>query len=416
MNAAQTPSEGRPSARPPTYEQWRELLRDVPLPAAVVDLDAFDRNTDWFARVALDAGGSHTLRLATKSVRVPALIRRVLEYGRPYRGLMCFAAAEAEFLAGEGLDDLFVAYPTRRADDLAALRRTHERGATVRLVVDSLDGARAISEAMAGVERPFRLALDVDMSLRLFGGRVHLGVRRSPIRTVEQAIEFFRGVGRLPNVECRAVMGYEAQVAGLADRNPFKRRLNPVFRWVRSKSIPYAADLRRRLVESLAKEGVELELFNGGGSGSIDTSVAEPWLTEATVGSGLVCSHLFSYFSNISPDPACFFALQATRSSDPGYITCAGGGYIASGEPGWDKTPTPYLPEGLRLVGTEGCGEVQTPLYAEKDCPVRVGDPVLFRHAKAGELAERFNTYLLTSGGKIVGEAPTYRGLGKCFL
>ena len=41
---------------------------------------------------------------------------------------------------------------------------------------------------------------------------------------------------------------------------------------------------------------------------------------------------------------------------------------------------------------------------------------MLFRHAKAGELAERFNEYLLVAEGKAPARAKTYRGLGLCFF
>jgi D-serine deaminase-like pyridoxal phosphate-dependent protein len=45
-----------------------------------------------------------------------------------------------------------------------------------------------------------------------------------------------------------------------------------------------------------------------------------------------------------------------------------------------------------------------------------VGDRVYLRHAKAGELAERFSTLLLVHDGAVVDEVPTYRGEGKTFL
>ena len=47
---------------------------------------------------------------------------------------------------------------------------------------------------------------------------------------------------------------------------------------------------------------------------------------------------------------------------------------------------------------------------------LELGDPVIFRHAKAGELAERFNEYLLVAGDQLVGRAPTYRGLGQNYF
>ncbi len=390
----------------------RRALKDESLPAVVVDLDAFDRNASHAAGLLEHEG--HTLRLATKSVRVPALLRRVLDRGAPYAGLMCFSAREAAALAGEGFDDLLVAYPTVDGSDLRALRGVHEAGTDVKLMVDSLEQLVALSTAMAGVDRPFPVVLDVDMSLRTAG--LHMGVRRSPLRATEDVLGLLERASELPHVAPTGLMGYEAQVAGLGDRNPFKPWMNPVFRIVRGRSVAAVARRRAQLAEAVRAAGHTLDLFNGGGTGSLDTTAREPHLTELTVGSGLLCSHLFDYYSDVRFEPACFFALQAVRSSDPGYVTCLGGGYVASGEPGWDKVPVPHDPPGLRLVRAEGCGEVQTPLQLPAGVDIRTGEPVLFRHAKAGELAERFDRYTLVSGGEIVDRVPTYRGLGWCFL
>jgi hypothetical protein len=159
-----------------------------------------------------------------------------------------------------------------------------------------------------------------------------------------------------------------------------------------------------------------VRIVNGGGTGSLNLALPESALTEVTIGSGLFCSHLFDYYSNIRFEPSCYFALQVTRTSDPEYVTCQGGGYIASGEPGWDRLPLPCHPPGLKLLSAEGCGEVQTPLRVPAGVQVELGSPVLFRHAKAGELAERFDEYLLVSKGAVVGRAKTYRGLQRCFL
>jgi D-serine deaminase-like pyridoxal phosphate-dependent protein len=72
------------------------------------------------------------------------------------------------------------------------------------------------------------------------------------------------------------------------------------------------------------------------------------------------------------------------------------------------------IPPGLKLDRAEGAGEVQTPLHGAGG--LRVGDRVWFRHAKAGELAERFSEVHLVRGGEIVETVPTYRGEGKTFL
>jgi len=41
---------------------------------------------------------------------------------------------------------------------------------------------------------------------------------------------------------------------------------------------------------------------------------------------------------------------------------------------------------------------------------------VYFRHAKAGELCERFASLHLLEGERILEQAPTYRGEGQSFL
>ena len=73
------------------------------------------------------------------------------------------------------------------------------------------------------------------------------------------------------------------------------------------------------------------------------------------------------------------------------------------------------LPTGLRLTGTEGAGEVQSPVRGAAADGLRIGDRVWFRHAKAGELCERFPELHLLEGDRLVGSTPTYRGEGQAF-
>ena len=157
--------------------------------------------------------------------------------------------------------------------------------------------------------------------------------------------------------------------------------------------------------------------MNGGGTGSLDTTTRATGVTESTAGSAFLKPHLFDYYSNAhvrALEPAAFFALEVTRRPAPDIVTCLGGGYVASGPPGIDKVPRPWLPRGLELLGAEMCGEVQTPLSG--GASLALGDPVIFRHAKAGELAERFDRYLLVQDGRVAREVATYRGEGRCFL
>jgi D-serine deaminase-like pyridoxal phosphate-dependent protein len=108
--------------------------------------------------------------------------------------------------------------------------------------------------------------------------------------------------------------------------------------------------------------------------------------------------------------------MPVVRKPSPRVATVLGGGYPASGAAGRDRLPQPYLPRGLRLDPLEGAGEVQTPVLGDAAARLELGDRVYFRHAKAGELCERFASVFLVEGGAIVDEVPTYRGEGQCFL
>jgi len=96
-------------------------------------------------------------------------------------------------------------------------------------------------------------------------------------------------------------------------------------------------------------------------------------------------------------------------------LTVKSGGFIASGESSQDKAPIVHLPKGLETISAEGFGEVQTPLKNKSNVSTGPLGPIFFRPSKAGEIAERFNSYYLIEGGKVVEEVPTYRGMGRVF-
>lgn len=401
-----------------TYDEVRAALEGEKLPCAFVDLDAFDRNLERHLAILRPRGTP--MRLATKSVRVPALIRRVLQH-EGVHGLMCFDVDEAVALAKEGHDDLLIAYPTLQPKKLDALAELTASGRNVSLAIDSEEAADAMDRAGTARDVKLRAVICLDMALEKMGGRVHLGVRRSPLRSAEQTLELARKIRDKRGVVVHGILAYEAQVAGMGDDSPFEPGVNAVVkRWIRSASQVDVKSRRVEIVEALRKDGFDLKLVNGGGTGSLDSTTPETGVTEVAVGSGLFKSHLFDYYRTPymrELEPAAFFALEAVRRPSTTIVTCGGGGYIASGSIGADKAPIPWLPRGLKLLPIEGAGEVQTPLDEKgAEGPVALGAPVIFRHAKAGELMERFREVLLVQNARIVERVPTYRGSGLCFM
>jgi len=388
------------------WQRWRRVLAGEPLPALLVDLDAMEENVRV---IRARLGEQRTLRVATKSLRIPAVVQRILDAGgSAFQGLLCYAAHEAALLSEHGFDDLLVAYPFARPDEVSVVVRLCAGGARVIPTVDDAVQVDMIADAARSHDVVVGLCMDVDLSWRPLGGRAHLGVRRSPIRTARAALTLARRIADTPGVELRAVLAYEAQIAGIPDRNPGSRYLDPVRQAIKRRSMPAAMALRREVVDELRAAGHPISVVNGGGTGSVAFTSADPAVTEVSAGSGFLCSHLFDGYADLPLRPACFIALAVCRCSDPDHVTCAGGGYLASGAPGPDRAPRVYLPEGLEPLGLEGWGEVQTPLrWRGSGRPPVLGDPVLCRHAKAGEPAERFTTALLVRGEEIVERAPT---------
>lgn len=398
------------------YPRLRAALRAERLPCAFVDLDAFDRNVAYVATAA--HGTDKTIRIHSKSLRCAALIQRALERGGPaFRGVMTYSMEETEHLAAQGLDDFIVAYPTVQPSDLERLVAMVDRGVTVRPMIDSVAHLRVLSEVARSAGVLLSVCLEVDLSFRPVGPRLHLGLRRSPIRTAVQARHVAEEAPRHPHVRVDAVMGYEAHIAGPNDDVPGKWLQNTVIGALKQASVAELTRRRGRVVAELRRAALPIEIVNGGGSGSLRSTLADPCVTEVTVGSAFYAPGLFWHYRDVSFEPSAFFAVQVVRRPASDLVTCLGGGYVASGPAGDDKLPVPVYPEGLRLLSMEGAGEVQTPLLLPPGAPtLQLGDPVIFQHAKAGELTERFNELLLVRDDRVVDRVPTYRGEGFAFL
>ena len=405
-----------PDVRDLDYRFYRRALKGRRLPLAFVDLDRFDANVAYVA--ATQKKHAKTIRVATKSIRCLSLTQRVFEVGgSAYRGILAFTTEEGALLAESGFDDIIVAYPSVQPSDLGLMTRMTAQGTRISLVVDSIEQLEILARAGRNAGVTLQACLEIDMSYRPAGSAIHLGVRRSPVRSVAQAVSLARRAAVLDGVCISAVMGYEAQIASVNDAVPGQGLKNKIVRQIKKRSMIELAHRRRQIVTALQATGCPIEIVNGGGSGSLKATAADPSVTEVTAGSAFYAPGLFRYFADVKFQPAAFFAIQVTRLPADGMITCAGGGYVASGEVGANKLPWPIMPPGLSYIGIEGAGEVQTPLKLPSDAaPLGIGDPVFFQHAKAGELCERFNHLLLIKEGRVVDRVKTYRGQGHAFL
>ncbi len=398
---------------PPSHERYERVFAELEAPFAFVDLEAMWANAE--AMLARAAG--KPVRVASKSIRCRALLEAILDRDERFQGLMTYTLPETLWLAEQGFENLLLAYPTVDAGALEelALRSAASPETAPIVMVDCPAHLDLIDSVLGKGAPPIRVCIDVDASWWWLRGRVKIGPKRSPIHTVEQAVELAREIERRPRIELDALMAYEGQISGVGDLPPGQRLRGAAIRFMQRRSAADIAERRAAIVAALG-EFVELEIVNGGGTGSLELTAAEEAVTEVTAGSGFYAPALFDHYSRFDLAPAAGFALPVTRKPSDWVATALGGGYLASGPGNPGRLPAPWLPEGLRFDEEEGAGEVQTPLLGRAAASLEVGDRVYLRHAKAGELCERFGTLHLVEGDRIVDEVPTYRGEGRTFL
>ena len=408
------PSAETPWLRPESY--WpalTEATRHLDTPVAALHLGALRHNTHDVLRRA----GGTPIRVASKSIRVRGVLEAVLALPG-YRGVLAFTLAEALWLA-ESIEDIAVGYPTADRAAIDVLGRSPLLASRVTLMVDSLAQLDLIDSVIPPHRREsIRVCIELDAgwSHPVLG---HLGVLRSPVHTVDDVRDLARGVVARPGFALVGLMAYESQVAGLGDRpsgrGPGALTTEVVNRWVRRHSIAELG-VRRAAAVAAVREVAALEFVNGGGTGSLESTHADPSVTDIAVGSAFFGGHLFDNYSAFRPAPAAAFALSVVRKPSPATATLLGGGWIASGPPGADRMPSLAWPVDLAFVRREAAGEVQTPLTGPGAAGLGVGDRVWLRHTKSGKLSEHVAEFAVVHEGRVVDLLPTYRGEGKAFL
>lgn len=387
----------------PTLDRLAAATDTFDPPLAALDLTTLRANA---ADLVRRAGGT-PVRIASKSVRCRAVLEIALGEGlteaNGFHGIMAYSLREAIWLVRSGARDVLMGYPTTDRAALAELAGDRTLRDRITLMIDSpahLDVIRAAADT-----KGVRVCIDVDSSLRV--GPIHIGVRRSPLRDPAEVSALAKKAVS-GNFVVAGVMFYEAQIAGLPDTS------RPV-EWMKRASANELSTRRGAVVNAVQGVVGELEIVNSGGTGSLEVSSADPSVTEVTAGSGLYTPTLFDRYRSFAPRPALFFALPAVRKPTPKIATLFGGGYIASGPAGKTRVPSPTWPRGLKLTRNEGAGEVQTPVTGRPAVDLEIGDRVWFRHAKAGELCERFNIVHLIDSDGTHSTVPTYRGEGLNF-
>lgn len=403
-------ADEHPWQHPESYwPAMSQATREFSAPVIALGIEALSHNAHDLLRRA----GGLPIRVASKSIRVRRVLDAVLALPG-YHGVLAYSLAEALWLS-DTIEDIVVAYPTADRAAIAALAADERAAARVTVMIDSAEQLELIDAVIAPAKRnTIRVCLDFDASwdTKVLG---HLGVLRSPIHAPSDLRNFAEWVSRRPGFRVVGVMSYEAQIAGVGNQPVGKPAEAALLRAIQRGSRSELSERRAAAIASV-REVAALEFVNGGGTGSVESTVAETCVTEVAAGSGLFGPHLFDNYQHFTPAPAAAFALDVVRRPNAETATLLGGGWIASGPAAADRLPQLTWPAGLKYAPREAAGEVQTPVIGRAARELRPGDRVWLRHTKSGEIMEHGNTVVPVQGGVAGDPLETYRGEGRCFL
>jgi D-serine deaminase-like pyridoxal phosphate-dependent protein len=360
------------------FERFEAVFGGRQAPFAFLDLDAVWAN----AADMLRRSRGKPIRIATDAIRSRPVLERLVDLDPGFQGVLTFSLPETIWLWERGQRDLVVAHPSADRACLTRLARiTAEDPEQAPVVmVDSIDHLDLIEEAAASFVAPIRVAIDIDMSWRPLGGLIKVGVRRSPVRTPDDAVALAQEIDRRDRTRLVGALAYEAQIAGVGDNVPGKAINNLLVRRMQAASARDVEERRAEIVAALS-EIAQLEFVNGGGTGSIELAASEWAVTEIGAGSGFSAPVRLDHYRSFRPRPAALFAMPVTRRSGP-----------------------------IEVAGASRA------LPGPRSKPSAIGDRVYFRDLEAGELCERFDRLFLITGTTIRDEVTTYRGEGKSFI
>lgn len=199
------------------------------------------------------ARGAQRLRPHVKTHKMAEIVR--LEESLGIRKHKCATIAEAEMIAAAGGADVLLAYPLvgPNIERFIHLVRGY-RSTTFRATVDHPDSARALSEAVGGLDRPLRVLVDLE-----------IGMGRTGIAPGDSAAELYALVDQLPNLKTDGLHAYDGHVR---DSDPGDR----------AASARPGQRLVLELAERLRKLGFEVPRLVMGGSPTfpIHAALEEP--------------------------------------------------------------------------------------------------------------------------------------------
>jgi D-serine deaminase-like pyridoxal phosphate-dependent protein len=348
----------------------------IPTPAAVLDLDAFERNLAKMADRARAAGLA--LRPHAKSHKTSAIARRQLAAGAV--GICCAKLAEAEAMAAAGIGAVLVTSPIAGAAQAERAAALAQAIADFRIVVDHVDGARELAVAAQG---SIQVLIDVDP-----------GMGRTGVHDAAQAVELCRAIAAEPNLKLLGVQCYGGHWQHIEGAN------------ARAAAVADGMAYLSTVIAALRQAGADIAVVTGGGTGSFAADAAQGVLTEVQPGSYPFMDR--DYRDALRDDPdgafeqALVIAATVISANHPKWVTVDAGLKAFSTDGPLPLAVTPkFAASDYRFFGDEH-GRLMRP----DGQPVARGERVDFVPPHVDPTLDRYDVIHLVRGDVLVEIAP----------
>jgi len=290
---------------------------EIPTPALLVDLDAFEANLTRMAEKVKQSGKK--LRPHAKAHKCVEVAKRQIAAGAA--GICVATVDEAELMSRAGIEGVLLTSPVA---DPVKMRRIVGTGAMV--VVDHAQQVAWYQEAAAQSGRVVDVLVDLDV-----------GDHRTGVASAEQALEVAQAVERAGHLRLRGLQAYSVRGSHAGD---FAERTR-----VSQAALDLAANVRDRM----ARAGLSTEILTGGSTGTWDIDLGIPELTELQAGSYV---YMDLAYRRLGVDFAPAMTVMATvisanhASSATGAFVTVDAGFKAF------STDRGYGPEAVALAGS----------------------------------------------------------------
>jgi len=317
-------------------------------PYVLIDGAKMQRNILKMANVA--GGNGVALRPHVKTHKIPGIARAQLEAGAV--GITVAKLSEAEVMADNGIEDIFIAYPLVTE---AKIRQAVRLGETVRLVVgvDSLEGARRLSATAEGHILEVRLEVDT-------------GLRRTGI-PYDEAVGLAGEIEGMGNLDLTGIYTYRGAVLGGSKTLELE------------KAGLEEGQLMVSLADMLRERGIRVDDVSVGSTPTAEYAAKVDGVTEIRPGTYVFYDRMQARLGTCSLDECAVVVVCTVVSRPAPNLAVIDGG---------SKTFATDVGPGVEPLNLEGYGHVvgypdavlerlteeHGMLSVDEDCDIEVGD------------------------------------------